>query len=213
MDLADHSVAHKLLSEVPATGEGPVRVDARERLYRYLLALAAISMFADRDNDQRLRMELIATWQSLAQWATSQKDELWVQVSRCGLPRELQPLMELGYTLHDWPLIHALRELALMRDMDRLGAPGLARLVSVPRDHASRLKHDPERAGRLLAAAASGLIALGDTAEARTVATQSVALLSTLQSRFAKLQRSELDGIRNQFDTGHHTPRGHPDVA
>ena len=174
--------------------KGPPR-DANHAKFRYLTMLAAIGWWADLINDQVLRSDVYVTIGGIAdRHATGSGAPLYRQIARCARAHLIgsqveqdQPQLAARYaddlarlypedgaaqSVEDWPLIEALREIRL--------DPGLRNAIAqlatraTAQAGAAAAANQPERASRLLAAVAQGLLALGDTDKARQVALQSM---------------------------------------
>lgn len=159
----------------------PPRDDAHERL-RYLTALSALAYFADRTNDQVLRMNLLTTIGVFAQrYSDGGQGAVFGQISRCArahlissaierdepklaivMARDLAERLRAaasGPAVEDWPLLLAIQEISLSAET----SPGLSYLVPVALERAAAVEStESERASRLYAAVARACVALGD---------------------------------------------------
>ena len=174
--------------------KGPPR-DANHAKFRYLTMLAAIGWWADLINDQGLRSDVYVTIGALAdRYAAGSDTLLYRQVARCARAQLISSVIEQDrpqladrladnlvrlypgdattLAVEDWPLILALREIRL-EPRSRTGIAQLATRATAQAG-AAAAANQPERASRLLAAVAQGLLALGDTDKARQVALQSM---------------------------------------
>jgi CHAT domain-containing protein len=171
--------------------------DADQARFRYLTVLAAIGWWADLINDQALRSDVYASIGALADRYVAGTDSLlYRQIARCARARLISAALEQdqpqiadrlaeslarlypdappAQSVADWPLIVALREIRL-DPRSRAGITALTTLAVVYAGSPARTRQ-PERASRLLAAAAEGLLALGETDKARQVALQSIVM-------------------------------------
>lgn len=173
---------------------GPPR-DPLQAKFRHLTILAAIGWWADLINDQALRSDAYLAIGALAdRYATSSDSLLFRQVARCARAHlidvqvgqeqpqladrlaenltRLYPGEASAQGVEDWPLILALREIRL-EPRARAGITQLSTRATVQAGSAAA-SNQPERASRLLAAVAAGVLALGDADKARQVALQSM---------------------------------------
>ena len=174
--------------------KGPPR-DATHAKFRYLTMLAAIGWWADLINDQVLRSDVYVTIGAIAdRYATGSDTLLYRQVARCARAQLISSVIERDrpqladrladdlvrlypgeaatQAVEDWPLIVALREIRL-DPRSRAGIAQLATRATVLAGSTAS-SNQPERASRLLAAVAQGLLALGETDKARQLALQSM---------------------------------------
>jgi CHAT domain-containing protein len=179
---------------VAAYFRDPPRSPGQERL-RYLTALAALAWSADRTNDQALRTQLYLTIGVSAQSAPDAASVIFVQISRCARTWLISSAVERGESalavkladdlaaryngappggsVEDWPLLLGMRELALGAET----TAGVEHLAGVAAARAKALETvDPDRASRLYAAVAAGLLVLGKPDQATGAASLSVRL-------------------------------------
>ena len=159
----------------------PPKDAVHERL-RYLTALSALAYFADRTNDQVLRMNLLTTIGVFAQrYADGGQGAVFGQISRCARAHIIGSAVErdepkiaievsadlaarlhaaaLGAAVEDGPLLLAMQELSLSSE----AAQGLPPLVRVALERAAAVEGaEHQRASRLYGAVARACVALGD---------------------------------------------------
>jgi CHAT domain-containing protein len=174
----------------------PAKDDVHERL-RYLTALSALAYFADRTNDQVLRMNLLTTIGVFAQrYADGGQGAVFLQISRCARAHIVSCAIERdepklaiqmsgdlaerirasppGPAVEDWPLLLALQELGLAPE----SAQGLPLLVAVAVERAAALESaEPKRASRLYGAVARAYVTLGEGQKADAHAAKALALV------------------------------------
>ena len=171
--------------------------DERHARLRYLATLASIGWWANRVNDQSIRINVFRLVEALADGYAkeSASDPLFRQIARCASTQLLSAALELQQpnaadaiaqrlveryrgelptlSVEDWPLILAAREARLdpaaKSATERLGARNIELAGSAMR--ATQFV----RASRLIAAGAGAIMALGDTAAARDLALRSLA--------------------------------------
>jgi len=178
--------------------------DERRNEFRYLGVLAAIGWWANRFNDQTLLINVYSTIGVRAdQYLTSHpNDILFKQIARCARTHVLFAVLEEDQVdqanklaamlqqsfasggpslpVEDWPLLLALREAALEPKANN----SINRLTKVAIDlaGAAMRANQKARARRLLAAAAGGAEAHGDTTVAREIILLSMTGRSESQS-------------------------------
>jgi hypothetical protein len=166
----------------------------RHARYRHLVVLAAIAWWADTINDQTLRFNVsLAAGLLAGQYLGEHQDVLFRQISRCALVHSIsaaQAYDEAEYidkfamrlaagfgkqlpekSVQDWPLILALQQ---TRHSPAARA-GITSLVTAATTLASEAvkSQQAERASRLLAAAAQGMLVLGNYEKAKEFAMKS----------------------------------------
>ena len=169
--------------------------DPQHARFRHLTILAAIGWWADLVNDQALRSDVYLTIGALADHYAAGPDALlFRQIARCARAHLIDVQVEQeqpqladrladnlarlypgdapAQGVEDWPLILALREVRL-EPRARAGIAQLSTRATVQAESAAAASQ-PERASRLLAAVAQGVLALGDADKARQVALQSM---------------------------------------
>ena len=192
---------------VAAYFRDPPRNAQHERL-RYLTALAALAWSADRTNDQALRTQLYLTILVAARAGAGADERVFGQIGRCAGTWLISSAVErgdstlavrlaydlagryhgapLGTSVEDWPLLLGLRELSLGSET----TAGIEMLVAVAAERAKALESvDADRASRLYAAVAAGLLALGKPDQATGAASLSVRL-ATADSKGAAVWRA-----------------------
>jgi CHAT domain-containing protein len=174
----------------------PPKDDVHERL-RYLTALSGLAYFADRTNDQVLRMNLLTTIGVFAQrYADAGQGAVFGQISRCVRAHLISAAVErdepklaiamahdlaqrlraapLGPAVEDAPLLLAMQETQLSKE----SLPGVTPLVLVALERAAAVESaEAARASRLYAAVARACVALGDGPKADAYGGKALALV------------------------------------
>lgn len=173
---------------------GPPSAEVQAR-FRHLTMLAAVGWWADVVNDQRLRREAYVGIAGLADnYAAADGTPLFHQVARCARAQLVGASVELdepataeqlaaalaaaypkeppAQSVADWPLLTGLHELSI----EPRARNGIAALSARTTTYAGSFMRGgpPERASRLLAATARGLLTLGEAGKARELALQSL---------------------------------------
>jgi CHAT domain-containing protein len=185
-----------------------------------LTLLGSLAYFADTDNDQVLRGELLADLERAA-GAARERNAIFRQIERCTRMWRISSSLErgdsaavLGHTRaliglygnaapgaghEDLPLVHAARELSVGGH-----DTALRELTAVLERRAAALDGDAARAGRMLATAASARAALGDWDAARSLAERSVQRGSPAEGTLAAWRAfpALYDGLRARGEPG-----------
>ena len=169
----------------------------RHANFRHLEMLSAVAWWADLVNDQSLRNDVLLTVGVLAdrQAAARPDDAAFRQAARCARAQLIAVALEQDrladaetlaaslaatYTAlparpaEDWPLIAALRELRL--EPRARNAIALLATRTATYAGAAQQANQQARASRLYVVTAQALLALGDTARARELALQAIAV-------------------------------------
>jgi len=169
--------------------------NVRHAQFRHLTALAALGWWADQINDQVLRSDVYLNIGVLAdRYAADTGDVAFRQVARCARAQLIDANLELerpalvdqlaanlarlyandlpANSVEDWPLVLALRGIAL----EPRSRTAIALLATRATVFAGSTMHanQAERSSRLLAAASQGLLALGDASKAQQLAMQAM---------------------------------------